>query len=497
MHVRRIALASTLLFASVATAQTKAAPPDWKPSATYQLLDLALEATAREIERVGARPTINSRELFLITAALYDAWAPFDATAVSSHGELPRQKVRTDDARRRAMVTALGLVLHELYPAQKKWLDVALRRERFVPNPTATTPEYVGALAAKQLIEKRRRDGANQLGDEPGGDGQPYGDYTYYSPLNPPTQVFDPNRGQSIPFTMDDGKVVRPGFLTPHWYRVTPFALTSPAQFRPPPPPLYGTPKLKEEVDEVIHYNATLTPEQKALVEFMRDGPQSTGQSGHWLRFAQAVSRRDSHDLDRDVKVFFSVAAACFDAFIAAWEAKRFYDSSRPYTLVRHLYAGKKVRGWLGPGKGVGEVAAESWMPYSPRSFVTPPFPGYVSGHSTVSAAGARTLELFTGSDVYDEEESRRAGDLTENGASHALMMSVDGRSSDAGQASCDVTLRLPTFSKTAELAGISRVMGGYHIQSDNTEGLKLGRKVADTTWTRLGELFSGKPAKR
>ena len=48
-----------------------------------------------------------------------------------------------------------------------------------------------------------------------------------------------------------------------------------------------------------------LTNEQKAIVEFMRDGPRSTGQSGHWLRFAQDVSRRDHHDLDQDVKLFF------------------------------------------------------------------------------------------------------------------------------------------------------------------------------------------------
>lgn len=491
MPLRRLALVPTLLLSLTSSAQTRAAPADWKPSPAYQLLDFALEATAREIERTGARPTVNARELHLLTAAMYDAWAPFDARAISAYGELPRQKVVTDEAKRKAMLTALALVMYDLYPAQKKWIDEQLRRQRFDPKIRDGSPEAVGAAAARQLLEARRRDGANQLGDEAGGDGTPYGDYTFYVPINTDTKVNDPDRWQAIPFTLDDGRTVRPGFLTPHWYRVKPFALSSPSQFRPPPPPKYGSEKLKEEVAEVVHYSATLTVEQKALVEFMRDGPRSTGQSGHWLRFAQAVSRRDRHNLDMDVKLFFAVSASCFDAFIAAWEAKRFYDSSRPYTLVRQLYAGKKVRGWLGPVKGVGEVAAENWMPYSPRSFVTPPFPGYVSGHSTVSAAAARTLELFTGSDVYDEEEARRAGALTEGGASHELMMAVDGRTTDGG--TCDVVLRLPTFSKTAELAGISRVMGGYHIQSDNLEGLKLGRKVADVTWLRAAALFGGK----
>ena len=51
----------------------------------------------------------------------------------------------------------------------------------------------------------------------------------------------------------------------------------------------------------------------------------------------------------------------------------------------------------------------------------------------------------------------------------------------------------LPTFNATAELAGISRVMGGYHIQADNVDGLELGRKVAFYLWSHFGAYFNGK----
>ena len=159
------------------------------------------------------------------------------------------------------------------------------------------------------------------------------------------------------------------------------------------------------------------------------------------------------------------------DAFIAAWEAKRYYDTSRPWTLVREYYAGKEIQGWCGPGKNVNKIASSAWHPYSPASFVTPPFPGYVSGHSTVSAACAKTLELFTGSDTFGFVERRHPGILTEP---------------DAECAKKEVELPLPTFTATAEMAGLSRVMGGYHIQSDNTAGLDLGRKVAQFTWPRI-----------
>jgi hypothetical protein len=473
--------------------QTRPPPPDFKPTAAYELLDFALDATAREIERVGARPTVNSREIFLATSALYDAWVPYDARALNSLGAAPVRVVvkdRTDLNRQRAMLGALRVVLLDLYPAQKEWLEAEFSKRGFDSKRAA---DQLGVAAGLRLMEARRHDGSNQLGDERGANSNtPYADYTFYLPVNG-DRIVDPDRWQPIPFTLDSGQVVRPGFLTPHWYRVQPFGLERADQFRPPPPPKVGSPQLKSEVDEVIKLNASLTAEQKATVEFMRDGPRSTGQSGHWLRFAQAVSRRDRNSLEHDVKLFFAVGASCFDAFIAAWDTKRAYDSVRPWTLVRVFYAGKQVRGWLGPGLGVGEVPAEKWAPYSPASFVTPPFPGYVSGHSTVSGAASKTLELFTGSDRFEDEDARRAGALTEKGASHAAMMSVDGKKASADEKSCDVVLPLPTFSATAELAGWSRVLGGYHIQTDNLEGLKLGRNVAVVSWAKSQRLFEGR----
>ena len=71
----------------------------------------------------------------------------------------------------------------------------------------------------------------------------------------------DPDCWQPINFTKPDGSTVCPSFLTPHWYRVKPFALESAAQFRPPPPPtVKSNPELlKKEVDQVLAYNRGLT----------------------------------------------------------------------------------------------------------------------------------------------------------------------------------------------------------------------------------------------
>ena len=448
----------------------------------YRWLDIAQEATAREVDRDSPRPTIVSRTLAIWATAMYDAWAAYDDRAVGSRlgGALRRPKSeRTLKNREKAISYASYHALVYVYPEDKKYLDEQMRKVGFDPGIISKDPGKpagVGFLAAQAVIEYRRHDGANQHGDEAGGDGTPYGDYTYYQPLNPPDKIIDPDRWQPITFTLKDGRKVTPGFLTPHWYRVKPFLLEQSAQFRPGPPPKTTTDDaaLRKQTDQVLAFNQNLTTVQKAIVEFMRDGPRSTGQSGHWLRFAQDVSRRDKHTLDQDVKLFFAIANVAMDAFISCWETKRFYDSSRPWTLVRHYYHGQRVKGWAGPQGGVVEMAAEDWHPYSPYSFITPPFPGYTSGHATVSGACSKLLEMFTGNDHYGYFEQRRHCELTEN---------------EPGE---EINLDLATFSGTAEMAANSRALGGYHIPIDNDVGLKVGRDIAVWSWPKYQQFFDG-----
>jgi len=57
------------------------------------------------------------------------------------------------------------------------------------------------------------------------------------------------------------------------------------------------------------------------------------------------------------------------------------------------------IRSWGGPGKGTVEMDGARWIPYQAATFPTPPFPDYVSGHSTYSAAAARILALWAGND--------------------------------------------------------------------------------------------------
>ncbi|MEZ6062118.1 MAG: vanadium-dependent haloperoxidase [Planctomycetaceae bacterium] len=471
-------------------------------SAAYRWLEIMLEAAARDVERIGARPTILSRQMAIPVTAMFDAWAAYDDRAVATMfgGSLRRPAAeRTLKNKETAIAYAMYRACLNQYPEFAEYLTSEMERMGYDPADTSedpASPAGIGNHAARILVDYRCRDGANQLGDEQGSDGEPYSDYTMYRPVNSADRTIDPDRWQPIPFDDGRGGRITMGFLTPHWYRVIPFGLRKASQFRPGPPPLVGDCKLLNEVDECIRFNATLTPEQKAIVEFMRDGPRSTGQSGHWLKFALVVSTRDNQDLDQDVKLFFTVGNCALDTFIASWESKRYYDSSRPWTLVRHYYKGKTIKGWTGPGNGVASILGDDWHPYSPSTFITPPFPGYVSGHSCISGGCAEILKLFTGSDKCGFIEPRTAGELTEQGFTCRQMQQLDGRPLEeilgAEHATCEIMLPIPTFTAAAEMAGISRVMGGYHIQSDNVAGLKLGRDVANYVWPEIQKYFDG-----
>lgn len=456
--------------------------PKGPDNIAYKWGQIALAATANDTEKFRPRPTVTSRYLGLIFTAVFDAWTRYDAEAVPyylSGVERQAEADRTLSNKEIAISYAAFRAMNEYYYSDSLLFRNFMIELGYDPDDQSLdpkTPAGIGNLAAQAVIEARRHDGSNQYGDEAGSNGEAYFDYTRYQPVNTVDKNVDGNRWQPKYFSDGKGGKFAPSCLTPFWQNVQTLSMDSSAQFRPGPPPLIGSTQLEAEVKEVIDLQAGLTNEQKALVEFMRDGPQSVQQAGHWLKFAQDVSQRDQHTLDEDVQMYFLNQMTAMDAFIAAWDSKMYYDFARPYALVHDYYQDQIIKAWGGPGHGMMEMNGQEWRPYSPETFLCPPFPSYVSGHSCISGACAEALRLFTGADTFGVSVKLVPGALTEP--------------NNLGDT---VTLHFPTFTETAEMAGISRVLGGYHIQSDNKAGLELGRNVAHAAWKKYQKLVKGK----
>lgn len=440
----------------------------------YKWGKIALEATANDTEKFRPRPTVTSRMLALVWTAVFDAWSRYDDRArpvylqnvervADGQRTLKNKETAISYAAYRAMLT---YYFSDSVMLRKKMKEFGFNPDDHSVDPS--TPEGIGNLAAKAVIDARMNDGSNQTGTMQGSNGSIYSDYTGYIPVNSADTLKDIQHWQPKYFSDGKGGKFAPACLTPHWGKVRPLLLDSGNQFRCQPPPAIGSAQLEKEVKEVVELQAHLSNEQKGLVEFMRDGPKSVQQAGHWFIFAQDVSIRDNHTLDQDVKMYFAVEAAAMDGFIACWDTKMVYDFARPYTLVHYYFKNKKIKGWGGPDKGMIEMQGQEWRPYSPETFLCPPFPSYVSGHSSISGACAEILKLFTGNDQFGVEVKRKPGEMTE-----------------PNNIGSEVTLKFPTFTETANMAGLSRVLGGYHIPCENEEGLKLGRNVAAAVWKK------------
>ncbi len=280
----------------------------------------------------------------------------------------------------------------------------------------------------------------------------------------------------------------------------------------------------------------------RVLAEFWADGPDSETPPGHWFVILNEVGdhplleRRLEGDgatlepLEWDVKAYFALGGAMHDAAIAAWGVKGYYDYVRPISSLRAMAdrgqssdpdaasyhpdgiplrpghielieagdplagtdasnVGKiKLLAWHGPtaigdpatdSAGVGWMLAENWWPYQRPTFVTPPFAGYVSGHSTYSRAAAEVLTALTG-DAYFP------GGMSDfEIAAHEFLVFEDGPS-------VDMTLQWATYQDAADQCSLSRIWGGIHPPADDIAGRLIGIEVGRDAFELARRHFAG-----
>lgn len=420
-------------------------------------------------------PPINARAIGIVQTAVFDAWAAYDSKAVGTRlgGTLRRPAAERTQANKEIAISyAAYQALLDLYPSERAVLRQTMIDRGLDPDDRSTdttTPQGIGNVAAAALLEFRHSDGSNQLGDiHPGA----YSDYTGYSPVNTPDKVVDPSQWQQLRFANG----AAPEYITPHWGNVIPFSLPVGSALRPEGPPAFGSAAHLAEVADLVAVTSSLDDRKKVIAEYWADGPRTVQPPGHWNLFAEFISERDRNTLDEDVKMYFMLGNAVFDASIACWDAKRAYNSSRPITAIRALYAGEQLLSFISPELGFGMVDGSQWLPYQSLNFITPPFPEYTSGHSTFSAASAEVLRRFTGSDRFG----------------YSVELPAGWSAFDPSVPAQPVTLSWSTFTEAADEAGLSRRFGGIHFESGDLDGRTVGRRVGESVWNTAQRYIEG-----
>jgi hypothetical protein len=443
------------------------------------------EQTLAAVRATKPPPTVVARSLAMVHTAMYDAWAAYDAKALGTRtgGSLRRPASEyTANYKSMAISYAAYRVLLDLFPSQANNISGFMTALGYNAGDTSTdptTPQGIGNTVAKAVLEFRHDDGANQLGDRNGG--APYSDYTGYTPVNAWNRVSDVYRWQPLcvptpaPGASSCSGIVQ-RFATPQWGKVTPFALSKPDQFGPP---LMDRSKLPTEAKDLVDIQATLGDLEKTIAYYWADGPGSELPPGHWAMIAAAASRAAGTSLDGNVKLFFALGNGLLDASIATWQAKRVQDTVRPITYIRWLYAGKKIKGWAGPGKGIITEDGSAWIPYQEPGIVTPPFAEYTSGHSAFSGASSQVFVQFAGTDVF-----KAALSITIAAGSSTIEPNLVPAAA--------TTLSFKSFTDAANQAGLSRRYGGIHFAQADKNGRTLGSQIGNAAWAKALTYFNG-----
>jgi len=244
------------------------------------------EAFLQGVRESKLGPPMVARALAVGHTCIYDAWVAYDRVALGTRlGGTLRQPLakRTLANKKRAISFAAYRAAVDLFPGSTSSVfDPLMQRLGYDPRDLSSdtsTATGIGNLAARAVLDFRHRDGANQLGDEPGGvAGVPYSDYTGYQPLNgpldirvpfDPSVVHEPNAWQPLRYVDASGSVVTPPFVGAHWWRLIPFALSPSSRLRSSDGPArYGSAEYLAQAQALLDLSAGLTDEQLDMIGY-------------------------------------------------------------------------------------------------------------------------------------------------------------------------------------------------------------------------------------
>jgi hypothetical protein len=363
-------------------------------------------ATLDAIRDGHTPPPIASRSLAIVHVSIYDA---VNGIARTHKPYLVQSAVPASASREAAASAAAHEVLINLFPAAASSFDTlhAAILAGIPDGPQKAAGIVWGEFVANQILAARANDGSNAIVLPPGGSGP---------------GVWVPTPPAFLPY------------LLPQWGFVTPFGMSSSSQFRPRGPPSLDSEQYAADYNEVKQLGAavgsTRTEEQTLIALFWADGAGTETPPGHWNSIAQSIAAAQGNSLEENARLFALLNIAMADAAICAWDAKYTFHFWRPVTAIN--FAEPEL----------------NWASF----IVTPPFPDYVSGHSTFSGAAATVLALFYGTE-----------DLPFTTGSDFLP---------------GVYRSFPTCLAAAEEAAVSRLYGGIHFRSANEDGLQAGISI-------------------
>jgi hypothetical protein len=317
-------------------------------------------------------------------------------------------------------------LLSALFPASAAVYDAAiLQRFGATPSGFVQRGTETGSLVAARILAWRQTDG--------------------WVTATPPAYVLPAFPGlwqPTPPANAPAGLTQAPD--------VTPYAILTPTQFLPVPPPTLTSARYAADFNETRAIgkidSALRTADQTTVARLWAGIAASgagtaTGMSALWNNIVGDIVRGLS--LVDAARLYALVNVSVHDGIQTSATSKLVYGMWRPITAIRRADEDANAATDSDP----------SWN----SLLATPPYPTYAGNMATVGASAARALALALGTDDVPVTATWR-----QSGGQPEVVRSYD------------------RLSAVAEEQARSRIYGGIHFQFDSDAGHAIGTKVAD-----------------
>jgi hypothetical protein len=220
---------------------------------------------------------------------------------------------------------------------------------------------------------------------------------------------------------------------------MTPWALTSPSQFLPAPPPSLTSAQYTQDFNEVKALGSSTSSVRTAFQTETAKFWAGDTPAAIWNRVADDLAEKQDASLLTNARVLALMNMALADGVIAIWNAKNTFDTWRPITAIQQA----------GTDGNPDTTADSAWAPLIP----TPAFQEYPAGHPGVSTAGAFVLAHFYGNDTLFTASS-----FGLPGVEHSFS----------------------SFSSAVAEVENARIWGGIHFRFACDTAVRMGAEVAD-----------------
>ena len=352
------------------------------------------------------------RSFAMMHAAMFDAANSIDGNYTPYLTNVPGSKHASIEA---AAAQAAHDVLVALYPTRQDifGMELANSLDGIEPNRMRQGVR-VGEIVAARLLAARANDGWN---------------------VTPPPYSLPPTPGNWQPAPGAAGFTHYPG--------VTPFAITSNAQFAPNPPPSLTSAEYAADLNEVKEIgsatSATRTDDQTLVARLWANVNTPTTVWFVWNNVARTVALDQETTTVENARLFALINIAFHDALQTTMTSKFIHGLWRPVTAINRADEDNNP-----------DTVKENWS----SLIGNPPYPTYAGNHAAIGTSQSTTLALFFGRDDI------------------AFQHTWEG----VGGA----TRFYPSFTAMANEEERSRVYGGIHFTFDQVAGQAVGRNVAN-----------------